>query len=436
MSIPSCKNQEPRGPYVCCLDEDHKSEHKAFKHNAQGQLEVCARWPNLRVPKCSNCHVSGAELPLDTYEPTEAQQAAFAWVGRYVLVCIPCNKKLTLDWLRSPPPEAVEFPKFSTAWWKDETNHALVKRPAGIDSPIAMKVALENEIAETVKKIQEAHAHFVGDYSFGPGEIKVHAFDGIPRDTVYGVSTSFDIPKPPDEKRLAGLRVGVDFGGDDMTDALLYAMENTKPFMGLNREEHSVRLSQQPYQGPRRPALPGPQQTAKPRVSYRIYDNQWRDDVLIVAESNENHGWGRMVVVSGQAMACFKSRTNAPPGEVALTDDDLETIIEYMAHKGAMHFQPWTPAEDDDDDDLLEEYAHLRRELFMTDPELLAHVAKNLDLDLVNNRGLAASARLQDGLETAYVLAEDTTNKVEAAALHRATRRAGAVLNFREREEG
>lgn len=302
--------------------------------------------------------------------------------------------------------------------------------------------------------------------------IKVHAVDGIPRDTIYAVGVDYA------------------FRNDDQVDAIKYTMgltapkENDNSFLERMMEDayRAIGISRLPKladhppagitsgialkayydaeiealtkkiqeghstiypKGPRKPAMDGRQETARPGVAYRIYDNIHRDDVLIVAESIENPGWGRMVLVPGQLFVMWKRRASAPVDEVALTDDDLETAICQLAGKGSMHFQPWDPVTTDDEaEELRVAYHELTRELFFSDLELQEHVAKNADIPFAADaeHGPQFGEKMHAAMEHAWKLATDWCERrkraVEHACYCRSARRASRILNTRRLEEG
>ncbi len=180
--------------------------------------------------------------------------------------------------------------------------------------------------------------------------------------------------------------------------------DDTKPgtLFSINRSEHAVRLSAQPYVGPRRPAVDGPQFTRCPGVTYRVYSNQWMDDVLITA-TNDETGWGRMLLISGELWCLLKSRTNPPTGEVALTDDDLETLLRTLHDVNC--FRPasenyYDQLEWDDTKERMEEYSDLKEQLFRSDPDVIAHVCKQLDMKV--SAEMMVSARFIEGMDLAW----------------------------------
>jgi len=320
-------------------------------------------------------------------------------------------------------------------------------KPKGLDSPIAIQMALEAEKKELLEKIQAGHAALTPkpDEAFEgrlPFAARLNVRDGIQGLEAYLPSapgTIFGIDRRAPTCSVPGCNTDVSF--EDFCD-------NTQELhdtFGL--EGSKVRLCRvhRPVPKPRQPAIPGvTQHKARPGVSYRLYDNSCHDDVLIVAESMENPGWGRQVLVPGQLFTIWKRRTNPPPGEVALTDDDLETIINEFDLR-PMHFQPWTPVEEDEDEDTSEtaaEYEALKREFFFTDLELQAHVAKCLDIpfDPDAESGPQFGEKMHAALEHAWGMAtawgyEPRKHTLETLVMVRSARRASRVLSLRKREE-
>lgn len=120
------------------------------------------------------------------------------------------------------------------------------------------------------------------------------------------------------------------------------------------------------HDGKRRPAMPGvTQYRAADQTQYLRLQDPARDLVVILARSPDGM---RFVQIEGKVWHLLSGRTNAPEGEVAITDDDLETLLQYEKTTKSLVFGSKAQ-------NLGKLQDKLTRQLFMTDPDVHAYVA-------------------------------------------------------------
>lgn len=394
MSPKACLNEYP--PHVCVLDVGHHGPHQAFRtdpNRLAGMPLLMAEWHGGGLIR----EASPAADRLFA-EARRADERHFITTARSMIEVV---RALASEQKPLEDDDTVENNIMSAC------RIAAGVKPAGLDSGIALGIMMEAE-AERMKGL----AAYMPS---APGAL-------------FGINRTEQRCCFPDCKAVLTFESHLIDNTQDIHDK--HGLEGAKLRVCRACRDVHGKVT------PRQPAIPGvTQHKARPGVSYRIYDNMMRDDALIVAESQENLGWGRMVLVPGQLLHCWKKRTKAPPGEVALTDDDLETIINQFDLK-PMHFQPWAPVEEDDAESLREEYHETKAEIFRSDPELMAHVAKQLDIDISNEDfGPRFGEKMRQGIDRAWVLAFETWDTVEHKAMVRAARRASLIMHNRRNEE-
>jgi hypothetical protein len=135
---------------------------------------------------------------------------------------------------------------------------------------------------------------------------------------------------------------------------------------------------------------------AVPGTTYRRLQDPARDIVLIIAISDDDRRV-RMAPMDGKLWHMLSGKTNAPQGEVAITDDDLETFLQLeKAPEYTLQTRPRTGQIQD----------KLTRQLFMTDPEICAYVAKQAEVSLVAaTLSMELRERLDRFMERAWTMA-------------------------------
>lgn len=384
MSPKSCKNEYP--PHICVLDEGHAGPHQAFR----------------------SCKFGGAPMLM-----AEWHGGSCVAVERSLDPSRAAGMKVITE--ESVPRDTIYAVKLS-GWGEDK--------------------AIQAEIERVTKEIQ-----------VGFEKMAFEGAEGLAAHMPSSPGTLFNINRAGPEQRLSSSTPG--FFGLDRSEprccfpdckAVItfenHLIDNTQDIhdrFGLEGAQLRVCKVCRDVHGkiaPRQPAIPGvTQHNARPGVRYTIVLESYEDQALIIAESIGNPGWGRMVRVDGRLLHLWNRRTNAPPGERPLTDDDLETIINQFDLQ-PMHFQPWTPYEEHE---FIAETETLQRELFFSDPVLREHVGRAVDInpDLFMNEEHAAA--FQKGLERAWDLAW-RGRTVESIALARACDRCDVIVNNRREE--
>jgi hypothetical protein len=171
----------------------------------------------------------------------------------------------------------------------------------------------------------------------------------------------------------------------------------------------------------RKPALPhAEQKTARPGVTYHVWG---RPGVaaLIVASDGKS---GRMLSVPESAWIKLCAGTEAPSGEVALTDDDLETLL-CDCWALTWRLQPSTSFSE-----VAEVYHELKEMLFRSDPDVIAHVRKQMEVDNIIG-DIQIEPRMSLGLDKAWQRTF-AGHQPEHAWMVRAAHRASEILRLRQ----
>ncbi len=302
------------------------------------------------------------------------------------------------------------------------------KRLAVYCSPDCMDVAREKdainkEIAGLTKKIQAAHASMM----FGPTCEMPLCSAMRESGSVYCADhlAKAAIENRPEQKPKgldSGIAIGMALDAEVQREIQKW-VDDAEPgkLFGLDRSQYPARLSQESYRGPRQPAWPDlRQRTALPGICYRIYTDVMRDAVLLVATDTD--GSGRMMHIGGELYVRARRRTNAPLGEVDMTDDDHETALGGVPSMVCTFESPGA-------DDSPTGATDLELMLFKTDPEVIAHVTQQLDLMTPNLAG-DRLRKLEDGLCTAHCRA-CRNHEPERTWLDRATSRMRAIEDRR-----
>ncbi len=176
-------------------------------------------------------------------------------------------------------------------------------------------------------------------------EAMIRANENVPRNSVYVLSHDFN-------ETLAKIQA-------TPSDPLFA----NRPSVGSARERR-------PVQGVRAAKAPEDE-------SYRIC---WGDDFDTVYLMTSD----RILTLSGKVLRLYGQSTNAPSGERALLDDDLESILQHH-DRDTRRIVPH----------VADEYHELKKSLFVTDPDVVAFVASKIDMPVkdevfVSERFLAA----------------------------------------------
>lgn len=302
------------------------------------------------------------------------------------------------------------------------------KRPHGIDSPIALRMMLE---AEDRERVALANGRDVDEVKkeFAMSKVIAEETDALVKKLQQFPAMKLGPMEPNEDIKLDEMvaeHIAKHPGGALESYLLPKTCDGT--LFGIMREEHSVRLSQQSYQGPRRAVLSdrSMQCSAIPGVVYQVWNRSDQDAVLIVARRED--GRGRMLSIPGQVWRQLQSNTNPPPGEVALTDDDLESILCDRGHQCYRITKAFSFS------DAAEEYHELKESLFRTDPDVLAHVRKQMDVtDTTGWR------RMQTGLDLAWERSGAGSTLVgyepESGWMRRAAHRTSDIIDLRRKNE-